>query len=435
LKHKSLKTKVLLSFGAISFLMLVVFGFIFYYFLNQNMIETTKNGLYAQSLDIKEHLDTAKFGDIHSKFPFAIAKKSQIIYKTKEFDLQNIEKITQKKEPFSTIERKESQTALYVLQLKEPFDGAIIVFEDDIDEGFENVIAIIIALESMLFLFFLLLANRMVNKILKPIQNISSVAKDISIHNFQGKIPLTEPEDEIRDLIDSFNTMVDRLKDGVEKLDRFNDDVSHELKTPLTVINGKIELALKKDRDRAYYKESLDLIRSESYKIQKIVEELLQLSKYSKESIVQSFVPCDLNAILLETVDNYLAKAKEKNIDLKIIRFEKATKNASPELINAIFSNLIDNAIKYTLPGKKIQISLWKDKKIHFIIQDEGIGISQENMSKITDRFYRVDESRNKEIEGFGLGLSIVRNSVELHSGELQIKSELDIGTTVEVIL
>ncbi|HFU77331.1 MAG TPA: GHKL domain-containing protein [Epsilonproteobacteria bacterium] len=177
------------------------------------------------------------------------------------------------------------------------------------------------------------------------------------------------------------------------------------------------------------------MIRSESCKIQKIVEELLQLSKYSKESIVQSFVPCDLNAILLETVDNYLAKAKEKNIDLKMIRFEKATKNASPELINAIFSNLIDNAIKYTLPGKKIQISLWEDKKIHFIVQDEGMGISQENMSKITDRFYRVDESRNKEIEGFGLGLSIVRNSIELHSGELQIKSELDIGTTVEVIL
>ena len=435
MKYKSLKTKVLLSFGAISFFMLVAFGFGFYYFLNQNMVETTKNGLYAQSFRIKESLDTTKFSDIHSKFPFAIVQNGQIVYKTKEFDFNNIEKIIQKKEPFSMIERKESQTALYVLQFKKPFDGDIIVFEDDIDEGFENVITIISVLESILFLLFLLLANKIVNKILKPIQSISTVAKDISIHNFQGKIPLTESEDEIRDLINTFNTMVDRLRDGVEKLDRFNDDVSHELKTPLTVINGKIELALKKDRDREYYKESLGLIQSESYKIQKIVEELLQLSKYSKENIVKSFVLCDLNAILLGGVDNYLLKAKEKNINLEIIRFEKVTKNASPELINAIFSNLIDNAIKYTLPGKNIYISLWRDKKIHFVIQDEGIGISQENLSKITDRFYRVDASRNKEIEGFGLGLSIVQNSVELHSGELHIESKLHIGTRIEVIL
>ncbi len=436
MKHKSLKTKVLLSFGTISFFMLVAFGFIFYYFLNQSMIETTKNGLYSQSFYIKEHLSTTKFSDIHAKFPFAIVKNSQTIYKTKEFDFKGIEKIIHKKKPFSTVERKGSQTALYVLEFKKPFDGAIAVFKDDIDEGFENVITIIIALESILFLLFILLANKMVNKILKPIQNISTVAKDISIHNFQNKIPLTESEDEIRNLIDTFNTMVDRLKDGVEKLDRFNSDVSHELKTPLTVINGKIELALKKDRDRAYYKESLNMIQSESHKIQKIVEELLQLSKYSKENIVQSFVPCDLNAILLGTVDQYLPKALAKNIDLEIIRFEKATKNASPELINAIFSNLIDNAVKYTSPGKNIHISLWQERKmIHFIIQDEGIGIAQKNLSKITDRFYRVDESRNKETEGFGLGLSIVKNSIELHKGELYITSKLDIGTTVEVIL
>jgi len=416
--------------------MLVAFGFLFYYFLNQSMLETTKNGLYAQSFYIKEHLSTTKFTDIHSKHPFAIVKNDHLVFASKEFDFKDIEKIIHKKKLFSTVERKESQTALYVLKFNKPFDGAIAVFKDDIDEGFENVITIIIALESILFLLFMLLANKMVNKILKPIQNISTVAKDISIHNFQDKIPLTQSEDEIQDLIDTFNTMVNRLKDGVEKLDRFNSDVSHELKTPLTVINGKIELALKKDRDTEYYKETMEVIRSESYKIQKIVEELLQLSKYSKESIAQSFTSCDLNAILLESVEQYLPKAQAKNIDLEIIRFEKATREANPALINAIFYNLIDNAIKYTPSGKKILVSLWEEKnRVHFLIEDEGMGIAQENLSKLTDRFYRVDESRNKETEGFGLGLSIVKNSIELHNGELHITSKLDIGTTVEVIL
>ena len=106
----------------------------------------------------------------------------------------------------------------------------------------------------------------------------------------------------------------------------------------------------------------------------------------------------------------------------------------NPILIESIFSNIIDNAIKYTPKDKKISLRLYKDSKINFVVKDEGIGIDKEHLVKITERFYRVDSSRNKKIDGFGLGLSIVKNSVLMHEGSLDIKS-VEVGGTIVTIL
>lgn len=435
MKHKSLKTRVLLSFGAISFFLLVVFGFIFYYFLNQNMIVNVKNDLSSQAHSIKEQLRDAPYGMIDAKDSFALIENNQVVFKSHDFDFKDTEVLLRKNMSFFTQEFKEGLSGIYVLKFSKPFNGAVIVQRDEIDENFENVILIMIILEPILFLLFLFLANRMVDSIIKPLHNINLVAKKISIDNFHGKIPLTHSDDEIEALVKTFNTMIERLKEGVAQLDRFNSDVSHELRTPLTVIRGNIDVALKKDRDIEYYKNSLKLIQSESSNIQQIVEGLLQLSRYTKENIKKSFVHCDLNAILLETIEKYLPLAKAKNITLEIVKFEKATREANPLLIGAVFSNLIDNAIKYTPEGKKIYISLYTKNKIYFIVQDEGIGISPEVLPHITDSFYRVDEARNKKIKGFGLGLSIVKKSVDLHGGRLHVSSSVTKGTTVKVEL
>ena len=139
--------------------------------------------------------------------------------------------------------------------------------------------------------------------------------------------------------------------------------------------------------------------------------------------------------MILNTLEKYDVTLKEKQLDLNIEKLEPIMTEANPVLLSMIFSNLIDNAIKYTPKHKAITITLYKDENIHFIIKDEGIGIPEEKLSKITDRFYRIDESRNKKIKGFGLGLSIVKKSVELHSGEINIISTLDKGTTVHIVL
>jgi signal transduction histidine kinase len=229
--------------------------------------------------------------------------------------------------------------------------------------------------------------------------------------------------------------MIKRLKREVEHLEQFNSDVSHELKTPLTVIKGEIEITLNKIRDEKYYINSLKTIEHESQQIQEIVDNLLMLTKYTKENIKQTFQETSLDSILLETIDKYNMQLKQKNIKLDLEKFESIIKDVNPLLITTIFSNLIDNAIKYSLPNTHIKISLYKDEKIHFTIKDEGIGIEKKQLLKVMDRFYRVDESRNKKIKGFGLGLSIVKNSAKLHNATIKIDSKKGIGTEIEVIL
>ena len=229
--------------------------------------------------------------------------------------------------------------------------------------------------------------------------------------------------------------MIERLKNGVDILDRFNSDVSHELKTPLTVIQGELELALKKKRTTDYYRKSIKKIFNQTQDIQSLVESLLLLTKYSKQNIQATFIKCNLDAIFMDVCEKYTNKLKNKNLKLHIDRLETISINANQSLIISIFSNLIDNSIKYTKRDKNIYVSLFKDKnRAHFIIKDEGIGIAQEKLEKTTDRFYRVDDSRNKTIKGFGLGLSIVKNSVELHDAILKIRSIENKGTTIEII-
>jgi signal transduction histidine kinase len=402
----------------------------FYYFFEKSFVLGIESKLYNEATYIKESINIKPLASIKHKFPFAVIKNNKIFFKTKEFEFNSISKI---KNNFTILDGKEFISAVYSMRIDEPFSAKIVVLEKEIDERLEDILYAMLILEPILLLMLIYIANKMLDKVLLPVKSISSIAKNISVNNFNEKITLDDSEDEIKELAQTFNDMIDRLRDGVEKIERFNSDVSHELKTPLTVINGQIELALNKERDIEYYKKSIKNIQNESNKIQNIVEELLLLSKYSKENLKKDFLMCDFNALLLETLEKYTSKAKDKNIEIEIERFEKVVSKASATLILTVFSNLIDNAIKYTPNNKNIYISLHQDDKIHFIIRDEGIGIPKNKLPFITDRFYRVDESRNKKIKGFGLGLSIVKNSVELHGGVLHVDSTEGVGTTLHV--
>ncbi len=169
--------------------------------------------------------------------------------------------------------------------------------------------------------------------------------------------------------------------------------------------------------------------------MEQMVTKLLLLTKYTKENIHLSFEPCSLDGILIATIDKLEVALQEKNLKLHINKIERITIEANPILIESIFVNLIDNAIKYTPNHRNIYISFYKKEKVHFIIKDEGLGIDIEQLSKVTDRFYRVDTSRNKKIKGFGLGLSIVSNAVILHGGDIKINSALEKGTTIDISL
>lgn len=440
MKYKSLKTRVLVWFGSVISVLLLLFGFSFSYFFNENTKLTIETSLHHQAIYIYENIlpDLRSGGSIsHGKnytAEVAIVKNDIIIKKTDKFVLNKPLNYLHKEDNFFIIGDEEDINALYVLRFRKPFNGAIIINEKEVDDKAEDVIDTLLVLNPILLFLLMIIGSKLIDKILLPIKNITQKTKEISITDFSNTI--TEPvyEDEIKDLVTSFNKMIIRLKNGVNRLDRFNSDVSHELKTPLTVIKGEIEIALIKVRDIGYYENSMQIILYEANQIQKIVEDLLILTKYSKDNISQYFQSCELDVILLETIERYSSQMRYKNINLHVQIFESIVMNANPSLVSAIYSNLIDNSIKYSQNDTNIYISLYQDVNIHFSIQDEGIGIPKDHVKKVTDRFYRVDESRNKKIKGFGLGLSIVDNSVFLHDGTLEIDSLEGSGTTVHII-
>ena len=214
------------------------------------------------------------------------------------------------------------------------------------------------------------------------------------------------------------DTIANNIEKTIKRLKFFNSNVSHELKTPLTIIKGEIELALKsKECDEKLLKSILDEINY----INDITEKLLFLTK--RDFTNKQFQEIDLEDIILELFEKY---SKKISINLDISEDEFMI-YGDKTLLKMAISNLIENSIKYH--AKHIKISLSKSKhKTKLIIEDDGIGIPKEKLPFIFDEFYRVDESRNKKIKGFGLGLAIVQSIFKLHKTKVNVISDTNKG-------
>ena len=442
LKFSSLKIRVLLWFIGITSIVLFLFSFSLYYFLEKSISLRIQTNLYHNAVFIEDNILRNKLDKkrIYNKkldgLEVAIIKDDKILKQTKLFTLNNYQSYLDDDEIFF-LNRINSDrvNAVYILKFKKPFKGAIIVYKKGLYNKFEDIEDTLVVLNPILLILLIIIGIRVIDKILIPIKNLTKVTKDITINNFSNTIEIPKNNDEIKELIDSFNSMIFRLKDGVDNLDRFNNDVSHELKTPLTIIQGELEVTLRKKRDVSYYEKSIKTALDQTKNIEKLINSLLLITKYSKQNIQKTFSLCNLDSILMDVINSHQKELEDKNIKLHINKLESIKMRANQILIHSIFNNLIDNAIKYTPKNKNIYISLYKEDKIYFIIQDEGIGIPQNKIDKITNRFYRVDESRNKAIKGFGLGLSIVKNSIELHNGKLDISSKINEGTIVQITI
>ena len=433
----SLKTRVLLWFGGVVTIILLLFSISFEYFMNQSINNNIKAHLNNDAIEIltdfQESATPPPDYELYAK-EMIVFKNKKLLYKSTTLDIQKIYQLIDNQTQFKIYEDSEDDDIISAVYILEQNGFTVVVYKTDIDNKIDNFEDILLFLDPILLSLLLFTTSKLIDKILAPIKRITKTAKNISVDNFTNTIKLPKKDDEIKELVDAFNMMVLRLKDGVENLDRFNNDVSHELKTPLTVIQGEVEITLRKLRDPKEYQQSLKIIGYEANQIQSIVENLLLLTRYTPQNIKDSFELSQIDSILLDVLDRFREPISSKNLSLKIINIENVSTFVNPRLIYSIFFNLIDNGVKYTPDNKNIFISLYeKNKQLYFEIKDEGIGIEKTDILKITDRFYRVDESRNKEIKGFGLGLSIVKNSVELHNGSLTINSEINIGTDVLV--
>jgi len=441
LKFRSLKQKILFWFVGIISTVLIVFSLLLYILLEDGIHGEIKMQMESKTSFIQENI-ISEFPDekikLYSKLlnvEFVIFNKGELLYASNKFPLENIE-LYQESENMFFVHKTKNNTEDAILRTKfiSPYKGEIILYLKEINNQAEKIEQVLIYLNPLLFLLLIWIGNNLIDKLLIPIKTLTRTTQKIKIEDMPKKIHTPNENNEITQLMNSFNDMIERLRNGIETLNNFNHDVSHELKTPITVINTAIELSLRKNHDVQYYKNSIKTIQYEIKQIEKIIDELFLFTKYSQENIQSTFKYSYLDSILIDVISKYEKQAADKNILLTIKKIENIKKSVNPLLINIIFSNLIDNAIKYTSKEKEINIELFAENNhAYFRIEDEGIGIQKEHLDKITDKFYRVDESRNKKINGFGLGLSIVKNFIDLHNANLDIQSIYNKGTTITV--
>ena len=281
------------------------------------------------------------------------------------------------------------------------------------------------------FVIFLIVYGgyKIVKKGFLPIKSISETTEEITKkQNFSKRIDLFYAKDEVSALANTLNEMLDTVENSFIREKQFTADVSHELRTPLTVILSESEYALKYSDTFEEAKDSLKVIERQSKKMKELINQIMELSKLDikKEIDKENF---DISNTFTQILEDYNGLIKEKGIELNKDIQQGLTFYGNKVMIERVFINILNNSIKFTKNKINVFFYLENDKLI-LKIKDNGIGISEENIKKVWNRFFQVESSRNKdENKGSGLGLSMVKKILELHSAKAEIKSELNKST------
>ncbi len=284
--------------------------------------------------------------------------------------------------------------------------------------------------------FFVLIAAvgaYIISKItVRPIEKITNSARKISTGNDLSKrLETNKAPREISNLADTFNSMFERLYTSFENEKRFTSDASHELRTPLAVIKAECEYALSKNVDEKEKIQALESIEEQADKMAALVSSLLSVTRAEQGLSRFTLEEANLGEIVESVCDKFKTT---RNIKLITDIDNNIVINLNNTLITQLVENLLSNADKYGKENGVISVKLYseKDKSI-LSVKDNGIGISEEDLPKIWNRFYRADASRS-ETEGFGLGLALVKKIAEIHSAECTAESETDKFTEIKII-
>ncbi|MCX6568865.1 MAG: ATP-binding protein, partial [Candidatus Aminicenantes bacterium] len=273
------------------------------------------------------------------------------------------------------------------------------------------------------------------DRTLKPVEHMADIARGIGESDLSLRIDV-QTDDELGRLASTLNGMIARLEEAFNKQRQFVADASHELRTPLAIIQAESSLALGKRRTPSEFKRSLELVSQEVAYMSDIVSKLLLLARSDAGVESVDFQEVDLKDLLIELSQDVEALAQEKGLRFTLCSMDSLTIKGDKVKLRQLFLIIVDNAIRHTPGGGSISGSLVRrDGRAVASVGDTGIGIPAEHLPFIFDRFYRVDKARSRAEGGMGLGLSIAMAIAKLHGGEIEVESQVGVGTTFRVVL
>ncbi len=318
-------------------------------------------------------------------------------------------------------------------------EGKISIIEiattkDILTTTLENILYILGFILPIILILSVIGGNFLIYKSFLPIENILSQLKKINANDLSARLNSSKNEDEINQLVNEVNSLLKRLEASFEKISQFSSDASHELKTPLTIIRGEIEIALRKERSIDEYKDALNSSLNEIIIIEQTINDLLFLAKNEKDLIIEKQENFYFDEIVDESINETKNFAKLHQIDIKLIVEDTIEFNGYSNLLKIAIKNILKNAIQFSYKNSQVIVKNYKkDGFFNISVQDFGIGIEKNEQIKIFEKFYRTDKSRNKNSGGTGLGMSILKKIVDIHGGIINIESKEDFGTTITI--
>ncbi len=273
-------------------------------------------------------------------------------------------------------------------------------------------------------------------KSLAPVAAMAKQAEGITARNLDRRLEVRRASAELGRLAAAFNELLSRLERSFASMREFVADASHELRTPLSIIRGEADVALSQDRRPAEYRESLAIIQDEARRLSRLVDDLLSLAQADAGHRPLHLEDFYLNDLLEDCCRAVQPLARQKSIQLAWSYGEDVPFHGDQELLRRMTMNLLDNAIRYTPAGGRVELNLDTEGGLARIrVSDTGIGIPPDSLERIFERFYRVDKARSRAVGGFGLGLAIVKWIAESHQGSAHAESAPGAGSTFTVRL
>lgn len=354
-------------------------------------------------------------------------------YDVKEFQLNT--KSSQNKEKH--IEDKEKHLVYKNVRFESKLYGVVffqIVKDMDNEYDFMKILFAVMAIADFIGIIVSIILGYMVSRrMLKPIDYIIETAENISINNLKERINIKGPNDELKRLASTFNNMIDRLQASFNRQVQFVSDASHELRTPITIIQGYANLLDRWGKDdRKALEKSIYAIKLEASNMANLVEKLLFLAKGDSGTQLIEKKEFLLNELIDEVVKETKMIEEDHLISNNKNEFVRIVADYS--MIKQMLRVFIDNSLKFTPKNGNIDISSEvKGTMVQITVSDTGIGIPEDEVDNIFDRFYIVDKSRSKEKGGTGLGLSIAKWIIEMHNGTINLESKEGKGTKIIV--
>ncbi len=274
------------------------------------------------------------------------------------------------------------------------------------------------------------------SRALAPVDEITSVAKTISVQNLSRRIASPQTGDELQRMAETWNEVLDRLDSAVQRIRQFTSDASHELRTPLTLIRATADLALRREREPEEYRASLRQVASEAEHMTALTEQLLTLARADTHGLDLALTPTDLNQLVNSVVGQNAALALEKGVALHArTGAHPAVAPADATALRRVLLILLDNALKHTPAGGTVTLAAAvAPTSVVLTVEDTGDGIAAEALPHLFERFYRADEARGSG-NGFGLGLAIAQTIATAHGTRITVESSPGAGARFSMAL